>query len=60
MFDASFYKRLQDALGTTEEGEALIKVATDAHKVEQQLSTVNRKLLYLYGYGIQRLLMEGD
>lgn len=40
MFDGAFIKRIQDALGTAEEGEALIEVARNAHKAEQELVAI--------------------
>lgn len=40
MFDGSFIKRIQDALGTAEEGEALIEVVRNAHKAEQELAII--------------------
>lgn len=39
----AFIKHIQDALGTAEEGEALIEVARNAHKAEQELAAfINR------------------
>lgn len=38
MLVPAFVKRLQDALGTAEEGDALIEVARNAHRAEMQLS----------------------
>ena len=38
MFDGAFFKRIQDALGTAEEGDSLVNVARDAHRAEQQLA----------------------
>lgn len=34
-----FIKRIQDALGTEETGEALIEVARNAHKAEMELAS---------------------
>lgn len=36
-------KRIQDALGTAEEGEALVEVARNAHRAEQELAAIERK-----------------
>ena len=39
-------KRIQDALGTGEEGDNLVSVAMDAHRAEQEWATLMRELLY--------------
>ena len=39
-------KRIQDALGTDEEGDNLVSVANDAHRAEQEWATLMRELLY--------------
>jgi hypothetical protein len=39
-----FIKRIQDALGTAETGEALIEVARNAAAAEMELAAVYRKL----------------
>ncbi len=50
MFDGAFIKRIQDALGTAEEGEALIEVARNAHRAEQELAALHRKLKELMSW----------
>jgi hypothetical protein len=37
---AEFVKSIQDALGTEEEGEALVEVARNAHKAEMELASI--------------------
>lgn len=39
MTDAELIKRIQDALGTAETGEALIEVARNAHRAELELAS---------------------
>lgn len=36
----AFIKHIQDALGTAENGDALIEVARNAHKAEQELASM--------------------
>jgi hypothetical protein len=38
------YQRIKDALGTDEDGDALIEVARNAHRAEQQLAAVLHKI----------------
>jgi hypothetical protein len=38
----SFIKRIQDALGTAEEGDALVEVAQNAHHAEMELAARKR------------------
>lgn len=39
----SLIKNIQDALGTAETGNALIEVARNAHKAEQEFAALQRK-----------------
>ena len=39
MNDAELIKAIQDALGTSENGEALIEVARNAHRAEMELAS---------------------
>lgn len=39
MTDQELIKRIQDALGTAETGEALIEVARNAHRAELELAS---------------------
>lgn len=39
-----FEKRIADALGTDERGNALIEVANNAHKAEQKLAAITRAM----------------
>lgn len=39
MTEAELIKRIQDALGTEETGEALIEVARNAHRAELELAS---------------------
>jgi hypothetical protein len=41
--DTKLIKSIQDALGTAETGEALVEVARNAHRAEQELAAIRKR-----------------
>jgi hypothetical protein len=41
MTDAELIRRIKDALATDEDGEALVEIARNAHRAEQELASAS-------------------